>query len=166
MTKNDNRQKNNLGKLPFPTKPSEFASIDFVVDLEKSVKGNIYILTFIFIFTFIVDNFSKFIKLYALKDRTAITASRFVYDYCLVLENPEKMYSDQDPAFGANLFTQLMKQLGINKSRTTSHNPKTNGLCEKSNIIVKRFLFKLSIFYLKYFCFFSCHIFIWCCIKK
>ena len=88
------------------------------------------------------DNFSKFIKVYALKNRTAITASRFVYDYCLVYGIPEKIYSDQDPAFEANIFTQLMKHLGINKSRTTSYNSKANGLCEKSNGIVKGFLLK------------------------
>ena len=50
--------------------PNE-VSVDFIVHLEKSVKGNIRVLT-------MVDNSSKFIKVYALKDRTAITASRFV----------------------------------------------------------------------------------------
>ena len=53
----------------------------------------------------------------------------------------KKIYSDQDPAFEENVFTQLMKKLGINKSRT-SYNPKVNGLCEKSNGIVKGFLLK------------------------
>ena len=44
MTKTGNRQKSNLGKRPFPTKPKEVVSTDFIVDLEKSVKGNIHIL--------------------------------------------------------------------------------------------------------------------------
>ena len=70
MTKVDNRQKSNLGKRPFPTKP-EVVLIDFMVDLEKSVKGNIHIST-------MVDNFVKFIKAYALQTSTAVTASRFV----------------------------------------------------------------------------------------
>ena len=138
MTKTDTHQNSNFGKRLFPT--NEVVSIDFMVDLEKSVKGNIHILT-------MVDNFSKFVKVYALKDRTAITASRFVYDYCLVYGIPEKIYSDQDPAFEANLFIQLMKQLSINKSRTTSYNPKANGLCEKSNGIVKGFLLKYVNFF-------------------
>ena len=85
---------------------------------------------------------TKFSKVYTLKDRTAITASRFVSDYCLVYGIPEKIYSDQDPAVEATLFTQSMKQLGINNSRTTSYSPKTNGPCEKSNGIVKGFLLK------------------------
>ena len=77
-----------------------------------------------------VDNYAKFIKVYVPKDRTAITASCFVYDYCLVYGIPEKIYSDQDLAFEETLFTQLMKQSGINKSRTTSYNPKVNELCK------------------------------------
>ena len=38
-----------------------------------------------------VDNYSKFIKVYAPKDRTAITASCFVYDNCLVYGIPQKI---------------------------------------------------------------------------
>ena len=61
-----------------------------------------------------VDNFPMFIKVYTLKDRTAITASRYDYDNCLVYDIPEKIYSSQDPALEANLFNQLMEQLVIN----------------------------------------------------
>ena len=139
MTKTDNCQKSNLDKQPFPTNLNEVLSIDFRVDLKKSVKGYIHILT-------MVDNFS--IKVYALQDRrTAITASRFVYNYCLVYGIPEKIYLYQDPSFEANLFTQLMKQLVINNSKTTGYNPKANGLCEKSNGIVKDFLLKYVSFF-------------------
>ena len=98
MAKTDNHQESNLVKRTFPTKPNEVVSIDFIVDLEKSVKCNIHIFT-------MVDKCYKFIKNYALKDRTAIIASRFVYDYCLVYRIPQKIYADQDPAFEATLFT-------------------------------------------------------------
>ena len=87
------------------------------------------------------------IKVYALEDRTAIIASRFNYNYCLVYGIPEKIYSDQDPDFKADLSTQWMKQLGINMSRTTSYNRKANGLCEKSDGIVKGFLLKYINFF-------------------
>ena len=140
MTKTDNHQKSILGKYSFPTKPNEVASINFIVNLEKSLKGNIRIFT-------MVNNFSKFSKVYALKNRPEITTSRFVYDYCLVYGIPDKIYSDQDPAFKANLFTHLMKQLGINKSRRTSYNPEVNRLCDKTNGILKSFLLQ----YVKFF---------------
>ena len=140
MTKTDNRKKSSLGKRPFPRKPNQVISIDFIVDLEKTSKGNLHILT-------IVDNFSKFIKVYPLKDRTAITASRYVYDFCLNYGIPERLYSDQDPAYEAKLFSELMNQLGVKKSKTTTYNPKANGLCEKSNGIVKSFLLKYVNFF-------------------
>ena len=58
----------------------------------------------------------------------------------------KKIYSDQDPAFEANLY-QLMKQLGINKSRTTSYNGRANRYCEKSNEIVRGFLLRYVNFF-------------------
>ena len=58
----------------------------------------------------------------------------------------KKIYSDQDPAFEANLY-QLMKQLGINKSRTTSYNRRANRYCEKSNEIVRGFLLRYVNFF-------------------
>ena len=121
-----------------------------------------------------VDNFAKFIKVYTLKDRTALTASRYVYDYCLTdgisktiysdqdpayrtaltasrhiydycltYGIPETIYLDQDPAYEANLFNKLIKQLGVRKSKTTTYHPKANGLCEKSNGIVKSYFIEI-----------------------
>ena len=43
-------------------------------------------------------------KLYSLKDRTADTAARHTYDYCLQFGIPRTIYSDKDPAFQAELF--------------------------------------------------------------
>ena len=89
------------------------------------------------------DNFSKFIKVYALKDRIAITASRFVYDYCLVYGIPEKTYLDQSrSSFRSKFIYSTDETVSVDKSRITSYNPKANGLCEKSNGIMKGFLLK------------------------
>ena len=64
---------------------NEFVSIEFMVHLQKSVKGNIHILT-------MVDNLSNFFKMYVMKD---YTASSFVYDFCLIYGIPENMHSDK-----------------------------------------------------------------------
>ena len=53
-----------------------------------------------------------------------------------------KLYSDCDPAYEGEVFRTLMSTLGIKKLRTTGYNPKANGLCEKSNAIVKKYLQK------------------------
>ena len=64
----------NTSQRLLPAKLKEFNSIDFIVDLEKLFKGNIHILT-------LVDTISKFIKVYALKGRIAITVRRFIFNY-------------------------------------------------------------------------------------
>ena len=104
----------------------ELISIDFIVDLPITNQSNIHILT-------IVDNFTKYIKVYAVKDRKAETAARCVYDFMLTFGIPLKLYSDRDPAYEVNLFSELMKLLQVKKLRTTGYNAKANGLCEKVN---------------------------------
>eukprot|EP00493_Phyllostaurus_siculus_P007166 UN07240 len=53
---------------------------------------------------------------------------------------PYKLFSDQDPAFESELFQCLMKELAVNKLRTTSYNPQSNGLTEQSNSVTKQYL--------------------------
>ena len=117
MTNAENKKKSILGKRPIPTKPLEIISIDFVVDLPKTNKGNIHMLT-------VVDNFTKFVRLYGVKDRTAKTAAKCIYDYVMNLGIPLKLYSDCDPAFEAELFQELMLLLGVMKLKTTGCNAK------------------------------------------
>ena len=93
----------------WPKKPLEFISKHFLVDLPKTNRGHLHILV-------INDHFSKFIRLYPLKDRQAKTAAKCVADYCLDLGIPEKLLSDQDPAYESNLFKELMRILGIKKN--------------------------------------------------
>ena len=105
------------------------------MDFPVTERGNFHILT-------VVDNFSKYLKCYAVSDRTALTASRYIYDYCLLFGILEKLYSDQDPAYESNLFKHLMTSLGIGKLRTSGYNPKANGQCEKTNDSIKKYLLK------------------------
>ena len=107
--------------------------IDFLVDLPRTERGNIHILV-------VNDHFSKYIRLYALRDRRAETAAKFVTDYFMDFGIPGKLLSDQDPAFESKLFDELMKLHEIRKVRTSGYRPQTNGLTEQSNSTVKRYL--------------------------
>ena len=60
--------------------------------------------------------------------------------YCLKYGIPWRLFSDRDPAFESELFQILMKELGVSKIRTTGYNPRSNGLTEQSNAIVKDYL--------------------------
>ena len=76
MVNSGNRKKGNLGKRQFPKKPRDLVSIDFVVDLPITNNRNIHLLT-------VVDNFTKYLKVYAIRDRTAKTAARCIYTISL-----------------------------------------------------------------------------------
>ena len=76
----------------WPSKPLDVISIDFLVDLPITDRGNKHILV-------INDHFSKFIRLYAIKDRQAETAAKYIAEYCLDFGIPEKLLSDEDPAY-------------------------------------------------------------------
>ena len=66
-------------------------------------------------FTAINDHFTKLIKLYAIKDRKALTAGACLHDYILTCGIPLKILTDQDPSFESKLFQELRNSLGIKK---------------------------------------------------
>lgn len=131
--KPQNRKRGHMGLHKFPTTPLELISIDFLVDLPLTARGNCHILV-------INDQFSKLIQLYAVKDRTASTAAKCIVDYSLKFGLPYKLMSDQDPSSESDLFKYLMKELGVKKLRTTAYHPQSNVLTEQSNLTTKQYL--------------------------
>ena len=125
----------------WPKSRLDLISIDYLVELPVTARKNIHTLV-------INDHLSKFIQVYPVKDRTASSAAKCVLDYCLKygipwrlsLEIWNSLVSNRDPAFESELFQILMKELGVSKIRTTGYNPRSNGLTEQSNAIVKDYL--------------------------
>ena len=103
-TRVENKKKGVMCKRIWPDKPLDFISIDFIVDLPKTDRGNLHILV-------INDHFSRFIRLYAIKDRVAETAAKYIADFCLDFGIPRKLLSDKDPAYEAKLFKEIMRIL-------------------------------------------------------
>ena len=127
------RNPGRLGIRSFPSVPMELVSIDFLVDLPITHRGNRHVLS-------INHQFSKFTQLSAVPDRTAATSAKCVFDYFLKFGIAKKFYSDCDPAFESELFQLLMKIFGVKKLRTTGYNPRANGLAEKGNEFIKNYL--------------------------
>ena len=75
------------------------------MDFPTTEKENKHILT-------IVDQFTKFIVLYPIPDRTAKTAAKFIYDFILKFGIPLKLLSDQDPAYESKLFDDVDDVVG------------------------------------------------------
>ena len=131
--KPQNRKYGALGVRKVPQKPLEIVSIDFLTHLPMAPQDNIHILV-------VVDWFSKYLQLYAVPNRTAETAAKCMRDYSLHFGIPLRILSDQDPAFEAKLFSELMRLPGLQKQRTSGYNPRSNGLVEQANRSVKTYL--------------------------
>ena len=84
-------------------------SLDVLVNLPRTTKGNVPLLA-------INDHSTKLIKLYAIKNRKASTASASLHVYILTYGIPSKILTDQDPSFESKLFQELCNSLGIKKT--------------------------------------------------
>ena len=72
----------------------------FLVDLPRTTKCNVHLLA-------MNDHFSNLIKLYAIKDRKASTASACLHDFILPYSIPLEILTDQDQSFESKLFQEL-----------------------------------------------------------
>ena len=78
-------------------KLSVYQCISIVLELPKAPRRSNHILD-------IKDHFSKFIKLFVVKERTANTAAKYVTDYFLDYGILLKILYDQDPSYESELF--------------------------------------------------------------
>ena len=116
-----------LGPLqPIPTGETwERLSIDITGPHPRSVTGKMYILT-------MMDQFSKFVEAVAIPNQEAKTVAKALVDNVIVrYGTPLQILSDRGTNFESTLFHELCIILKIDKIRTTSYHPSTNGMLER-----------------------------------
>ena len=102
-----------------------------IAELPTSSNGFRYILV-------VVDHFTKYINLYAMKDQTAATISRFLFeDYIRQHGAPDTLHTDQGRQFESSLIQQLCREFGIKKTRSSPYHPQGAGIVERVNRVVK-----------------------------
>jgi transposase InsO family protein/predicted aspartyl protease len=111
---------------PFPAgSPFETMSMDITGPHPRSRDGNEYILT-------IIDSFTKWAEAIPIRAHTAQIVARRLVDWVFSRYGvPLRLLSDQGPEFESALMAELCKSYGIEKLRTTSYKPSTNGTVER-----------------------------------
>lgn len=100
-------------------------SIDVTGPLPESKNGCRYILG-------IIDNFSKYPMLIPLKNMTAKTICKSIFDKWIVQFGiPDRIHSDRGTAFESEIVQELCALLGIRKSRSSPYYPQGDGVIER-----------------------------------
>jgi hypothetical protein len=100
-------------------------SMDITGPHPRSKDGNEYILT-------VMDSFSKFAEAIPIRCHTATVVARRLVDNVFSRYGvPIRLLSDQGPEFESALMAELCRSYGIEKIRTSSYKPSTNGAIER-----------------------------------
>ena len=98
--------------------------IDLVGPLPVN-RGYSYLLT-------MIDRFTRWAEVIPIPDITAETvANAFIAGWVARFGVPNQIICDRGAQFQSGLFKSLLQQLGCTHSRTTSYNPRCNGLIER-----------------------------------
>ena len=77
---------------------------------------------------------SNWKEAYAVSDHTAYTvADKLATDFITRFGIPNQIHNDQGREFKSELFSELCKLLGIEKTRTTPYRPQSGELVERLN---------------------------------
>ena len=102
-----------------------------IAELPTSKRGFRYILV-------VVDHFSKYVNIYAMRDQTAQTVAKHLFeDFIKEHGIPDTLHTDQGRQFESRLVHELCQKLGIRKSRSSPYHPQGAGIVERSNRTIK-----------------------------
>ncbi|KAK3090931.1 hypothetical protein FSP39_015821 [Pinctada imbricata] len=116
------------------SKPLECIAIDIFGPLPVTRDNNEYIMV-------IGDYFTKWMEAYAIPNHTAlVVADKLVTEFICRFGCPDRIHTDQGREFESELFSEVCKLLGVEKSRTTPYRPQSDGLIERFNRTMKQML--------------------------
>ena len=107
--------------------PGERVSTDISGPYSETERGNKWIICF-------GDLFTKYCVAVPLPDITAPTvAEAFIESWVCYFGVPKEIHSDKGAQYESAVFTEMCKLLGLEKTRTTTMNPQSNGFIEHMN---------------------------------
>src|SRR5213078_3270220 len=118
--------------------PFERIGIDFVGPLERTKKGNRYILV-------VTDYLTKWPEAKAMKEATAKNVIEFIYQEIICRHGcPRVILSDRGTHFRNELVDGLCEKFEIKHKLSSPYHPQTNGLVERFNRTLCESLAKVS----------------------
>ena len=120
---------NKLPRAPLQTYtvgcPFERVVVDLTGKYSETDCGNQWVVTF-------QDVFTKYTVSVPIKNATSIeVAEAFLNHWVAKFSVPLEIHSDKGSQFESELFREMVKLLGISKTRCTTMNPQSNGACER-----------------------------------
>ena len=93
----------------------------------------------------VTDHFSRFVQAYKVKDKTAITIAKCLYDnYFRHYSFPRHLLSDQGIEFCNTVLNKMCIYLNIKKLCTSPYHPQMNGTVERVHQTLERMIAKLD----------------------
>ena len=116
------------------TSPWDILSIAVMGPFVSNRRGERYVLS-------IIDCFTKYLILVPLKDRTASTVSKALYERVIVdFGCPRKILSDRGTELAGRIWTDLMDLLWVQRVLTSPYYPQGNGIVECSHHAINNLL--------------------------
>ena len=94
----------------------------------------------------VTDHFTRYAQAYPVRNQTAKATAKVLWEHFLRHYGfPQKFLTDQGSGYESDLFKELLDMATIEKVRTTSYHPQTNGQCERFNFTLMNMLGTLSL---------------------
>lgn len=127
-----------LHPIPKPSTPFECIHIDHLGPFVRSKTGNTYILG-------IIDSFSKFIILRAVRNTKSRTSIQVMRDFIGLFGSPKVVISDRGTSFTSAEFKKFMDSHQIKHVKNAVATPRANGQIERYNRSILSSLTALNI---------------------
>jgi len=120
------RQQGELHPIPPGKRPFEIIHLDHIGPFIKSTSGNNHILV-------LVDNLTKFVKLYAVRRCDTDSVIKCLKSFVLLHGLPKRIISDRGTAFTSRRFETYCDSGGIKHTLISVRHPQSNGQVERVN---------------------------------
>ena len=110
--------------------PWSLLEADLIGPMPKTLRGNVYILT-------VIDIYSRWVELRPLKNKTTKEVADKLLDVFYTRGPPLNVQMDNDPALQSDMMRDMLQDMGIYQQKICPYRPQSNAKVESANFRVK-----------------------------